>query len=109
VDDDNNDLDIGVVLADARDRSLAFARWSTQLSDYVQQQGSLDALRLRPISEPPWPRDDNPMLCYLVDRTAEIAHHDGSDVAIAWLVRQAWLEATVAERSRVAFLLADDH
>jgi hypothetical protein len=108
MDDENNDLDIGMLLADPRDRSEAYARWSTQLAEYVQQQGSLDALRLRPITEPPWPREDNPMLCYLVDRAVEIIDHDGSDAAITWLARQAWLEATIAERSRVAFLLADD-
>src|SRR5437588_12120288 len=101
--DDN--LDIGRLLADPGATSGAFGRWSEQLAVYVQQQGSLDALRLRPISEPPWPTDNNPMLSYLVERTREIAEHEDADVATAWLARQAWLEATIAERSRVARLL----
>jgi len=104
----DDDLDIGTLLADPGAASRAFTRWSDQLAVYVQQQGSLDALRLRPISEPPWPQDDNPMLSYLVERTAEIAEDDDTDVAIAWIARQAWLEATIAERSRVARLLSDE-
>jgi hypothetical protein len=104
----DDDLDIGMLLADPGAAGLAFTRWSEQLAVYVQHQGSLDALRLRPISEPPWPADDNPMLCYLVERTAEIAEDEDAEVATAWLARQAWLEATIAERSRVARLLSDE-
>ena len=104
----DDDLDIGMLLADPGSSSRAFSRWSERLAVYVRQQGSLDALRLRPISEPPWPTDDNPMLSYLVERTAEIAEDEDADVATAWLARQSWLEATIAERSRVARLLTDD-
>jgi hypothetical protein len=104
----DDSLDIGMLLADPVAASRAFARWSGRLAAYVQQQGSLDALRLRPISEPPWPTDDNPMLSYLVERTAEIAEDEDAGVAAAWLARQAWLEATIAERSRVARLLCDE-
>ena len=104
----DDDLDIGMLLADPGATSRAFGRWSEQLAVYVQQQGSLDALRLRPISEPPWPTDDNPMLSYLVERTAEIAADEDAAVAMASLARQAWLEATIAERSRVARLLSDE-
>ena len=106
--DDFDDIDIGVLLADPGEDSEVFARWSARLGQYVQGQGHLDALRLRPDTEAPWPRGDNPMLRYLIERSAEIAEHDGQAVAIAWLARQSWLEATIAERSRLARLLIDD-
>ena len=106
--DEVDDLDIGDVLAALGTESAVFARWSEQLGQYVQGQGSLDALRLRSNTEPPWPDGDNPMLCYLIERTSEIVDRDGIDPAIAWLATHAWLEATIAERSRLARALVDD-
>ena len=106
--EDFDDIDIGVLLADPGADSEVFARWSERLGQYVQAQGSLDALRLRPDTEAPWPPRDNPMLRYLIERAAEILEHDGIAVAIAWLATQTWLEATIAERSRLARLLVDD-
>jgi hypothetical protein len=106
--DELDDLDIGDVLADPGAESAVFARWNEQLGHYVQGQGSLDALRLRSNTEPPWPQVDNPMLCYLIERTSEIIERDGIDPAIAWLATHAWLEATIAERSRLARTLVDD-
>jgi hypothetical protein len=103
-----DDIDIGVLLADPGADSEAFARWGERLGQYVLSQGPLDALRLRPHDEAPWPHADNPMLGYLIERSAEIVERDGTEEAIAWLARQAWLEATIAERSRVARLLIDD-
>src|SRR3974390_1626518 len=67
------------------DDSEARARWNDQLSHYVDLQGPLDVLRLRPRTEPPWPTSDNPMLGYLVDRSAEIANEEGLGAALAWL------------------------
>jgi hypothetical protein len=107
-DDPDDDLDIGVLLADPGEQSDALARWSERLAQHVQGQGSLDALRLRPESEAPWPQPENPMLCYLLERAAEIIACDGVDGAMDWLARHAWLEATIAERGRVARLLVDD-
>jgi hypothetical protein len=106
--DDLNDRDIGVLLAEPSAQSSALARWSERLAQHVQGQGPLDALRLRPESEAPWPQPDNPMLCYLIERTAEIMDVDGPDRAFNWLATHAWLEATIAERGRVARLLVDD-
>ena len=40
------------------DDSEARARWNDRLSDYVDLQGALDVLRLRPRTEPPWPTSD---------------------------------------------------
>ena len=51
------------------DDSEARARWDDRLGAYVDVQGTLDVLRLRPQTEPPWPTSDNPMLGYLVDRS----------------------------------------
>jgi hypothetical protein len=106
--EDIDDPGIGVLLADPSEQSTALARWSERLADYVQGQGSLDALRLRPESEAPWPQPENPMLCYLVERTAEISDVEGVDRAMVWLATHVWLEATIAERGRLARLLVDD-
>jgi hypothetical protein len=48
------------------------------------------------------------MVGYLVERSAEIVENEGTGAAISWLARQAWFEATISERSRVARLLIDD-
>jgi hypothetical protein len=106
--DELEDLDIGVVLADPGTESEVSARWSEQLGHYVQGQGSLDALRLRSTTEPPWPHVDNPMVRYLIERTSEFVERDGIEAALAWLATHAWFEATIAERSRLARALVDD-
>ena len=80
------------------DDSEARARWDDRLGSYVDLQGPLDVLRLRPQTEPPWPTSDNPMLGYLVDRGAEIAGEEGLGAALAWLASNAWFEGAVAER-----------
>ena len=90
------------------DDSVALERWSDRLSQYVDLQGTLDALRLRPPSEPPWPASDNPMLGYLVERAAEIADESGLGAALAWLAANSWFEGAIAERSRFARLLDAD-
>jgi hypothetical protein len=90
------------------DDSEALARWKDRLSSYVDLQGTLDALRLRPSSEQPWPAFDNPMLGYLKERGAEIAAHDGLDAAMAWLAANSWFEGAIAERSRFIRLLDAD-
>jgi hypothetical protein len=87
------------------DDSEARARWDDRLGAYVDLQGPLDVLRLRPQTEPPWPTSDNPMLGYLVDRSAEIAGEEGLGTALAWLASNAWFEGAVAERSRFARFL----
>ena len=90
------------------DDSKALAHWKDRLSTYVDLQGTLDALRLRPASEQPWPAFDNPMLGYLKGRGAEIAAHDGIDAAMAWLAANSWFEGAIAERSRFIRLLDAD-
>jgi hypothetical protein len=93
--------------ADDRD-SVARTEWADRLSRYVDQQGPIDALRLRSPSEPPWPQTDNPMVGYLTDRSSEIFAEEGLDAALAWLVSNAWFEGVVAERVRIARLLDDE-
>jgi hypothetical protein len=90
------------------DDSEALERWKQRLSSYVDLQGTLDALRLRPSSEQPWPAFDNPMLGYLKERSSEIAANDGLDAALAWLAANAWFEGAIAERSRFIRLLDAD-
>jgi hypothetical protein len=90
------------------DDSEALARWKDRLSSYVDLQGTLDALRLRPSSEQPWPAFDNPMLGYLKERASEIAANDGLAAALAWLAANAWFEGAIAERSRFIRLLDAD-
>ena len=105
---DLDDMDIGELLAEPGAHSAVFARWTERLGNYVQSQGPLDALRLRPIPEAPWPDDDNPMLCYLRERATEMLEDDGIACAIEWLANHAWFEATIAERSRLSRMLVDD-
>jgi hypothetical protein len=108
VEDRDPDVDIADLLAGDGDDSVALARWKDRLSEYVDRQGSLDALRLRSPSEPPWPATDNPMLGYLSERSQEIATEDGIDTALAWLARCAWFEGAISERARIARLV-DEH
>jgi hypothetical protein len=100
--------DIADVLAGDEDDSVALAHWKDRLSDYVDRQGTLDALRLRSSDEAPWPAPDNPMLGFLRDRSAEIAAEDGLNVALAWLARNAWFEGAIAERARITRLIDED-
>jgi len=100
--------DIADLLAGDEDDSVALAHWKDRLSDYVDRQGALDALRLRDPTEAPWPALGNPMLGYLRDRTAEIEAEDGIGVALAWLARNAWFEGAVAERARITRLIDED-
>ena len=93
--------------ADHNDASAAHAEWADRLARYVDQQGPMDALRLRPPSEPPWPQTANPMLGYLIERSSEIARDDGLDAALEWIGTNAWFEGVIAERVRIARLLDD--
>jgi hypothetical protein len=90
------------------DGGAALARWKDRLSQYVDLQGTLDALRLRPSSEQPWPAFDNPMLGYLKERSAEIVAKDGLEAAVTWLAANAWFEGALAERSRIIRVLDAD-
>jgi hypothetical protein len=103
--DDDLEVEFATLYADD---SEALARWKDQLSEYVDLQGTLDALRLRPSSEQPWPAFDNPMLGYLRERGTEIAAQDGLAAAVAWLAANAWFEGAIAERSRFIRLLDAD-
>lgn len=87
--------------ADEHDASATRNRWSDQLTEYVNRQGPLDAIRLRPASEPPWPAPDNPMFAYLLERSSEIANEVDLADALRWLGLSAWLEGCIAERTRV--------
>ncbi len=88
--------------------SVALGKWKDRLGRYVDGQGTLDALRLRRPSEPPWPAPDNPMLGYLYERSREIVLTEGADTALAWLASNAWFEGAIAERSRFARHLNND-
>ena len=90
------------------EESAALEKWRDRLSGYVDGQGSLDALRLRRPSDPPWPAPDNPMLGYLYERSREIVIAEGADTALAWLASNAWFEGAIAERSRFARHLNTD-
>jgi hypothetical protein len=107
---DGHDMDVEIaeLLAEEGGDSVALARWKERLSDYVDRQGALDALRLRSQTEAPWPAVDNPMLGYLSERSTEIAAEAGIDAALAWLVRNAWFEGAIAERARIAGLIDQD-
>jgi hypothetical protein len=95
-------------LVDGFDDSAARAHWADQLGRYVDQQGAMDALRLRSPSEAPWPQVDNPMVGYLVERGSEIAAESGLDAALEWLATNAWFEGVIAERVRIARLLDNE-
>jgi uncharacterized protein (DUF2236 family) len=95
-------------LVDSFDDSAARAEWADRLARYVDQQGAMDALRLRSPSEPPWPQAENPMVGYLVSRGAEIVAERGLDAALEWLATNAWFEGVIAERVRIARLLDDE-
>jgi hypothetical protein len=90
------------------EESAALAKWRDRLGGYVEGQGTLDALRLRRPSDPPWPAPDNPMFGYLYERGREIVLTDGTDTALAWLASNAWFEGAIAERSRFARHLNTD-
>jgi hypothetical protein len=100
--------DIADLLASDEDDSVAHAHWKDRLSEYVDHQGALDALRLRTPTEAPWPALGNPMLGYLRDRAVEIEAEDGIGVALAWLARNAWFEGAIAERARITRLIDED-
>jgi hypothetical protein len=108
-DDSIDDIDFEDAIAHLyEDGGPALARWKDRLSQYVDLQGTLDALRLRPSSEQPWPAFDNPMVGYLKERTAEIVAKDGLEAAVTWLAANAWFEGALAERSRFIRLLDAD-
>ena len=104
---DSDDDIIDLLVGDAGD-TVALARWKDRLRLYVEQQGPLDALRLRSPSEPPWPATENPMVGYLIERCAEIATEDGFDAGVAWLAANAWFEGVIAERARIERLIDED-
>ena len=106
--DQDQEIEIADLLAADDDDSVVLARWKDQLSAYVDAQGSLDALRLRADTEPPWPAADNPMLTYLRERGAEMAADEGLAAALAWIARHAWFEGAIAERARIARLIDED-
>ncbi len=93
---------------DEHDASAARSRWNDRLSEYVNKQGSLDAVRLRPLSEPPWPADENPMFSYLLERASEVAVESDLEAALRWLGLNVWLEGCLAERTRVFRALDDE-
>jgi hypothetical protein len=97
---------VELLVGDA-DKSDAIALWRDRLSRYIEQQGPLDALRLRSSSEPPWPAVDNPMVGYLIARSREIAGEDGLEDALSSLAANAWFEGVIAERARIARLIED--
>jgi hypothetical protein len=109
--DDFDHRDFGVasidLLAGDADDGPARARWKDRLSRYVEQQGPLDALRLRSPSEPPWPETNSPMIGFLIERCIEIARGDDLDSAAKWLAANAWIEGVIAERSRIERLISE--
>jgi hypothetical protein len=100
-------IDLGI--QDPAAESEARTQWRAHLDEYVRSQGGIDALRLRPSDEAPWPQDDNPMYRYLVERAGELANSQDQEAAMQWLAARTWFEATLAERSRVARMLVDEH
>jgi len=104
---DSDDDIIDVLVGDAAD-TVALARWKDRLRLYVEQQGPLDALRLRSQSEPPWPAPENPMVGYLIERCTEMAAEDGLDAAITWLAANAWFEGVISERARIERLIDEN-
>lgn len=83
------------------DDDTVLARRKDRLGQYVDLQGTLDVLRLRPSCERPWPAADNPMFGYLKERGTQIVTEGGRQAAISWLAANAWFEGVLAERARV--------
>jgi hypothetical protein len=102
------DDDLADLLARDEDDSDALARWKDRLSQYVDRQGPIDAVRLRTPTEAPWPATDNPMLRYLSEGSKEIVTEDSVDTAVAWLATNAWFEGAISERARIARLVDED-
>jgi len=50
----------------------------------------------------PWRDAYNPMLEYLVHRSAEMAQSDGRPAAVIWLAVQAWFEGALAALANAA-------
>ena len=103
--DDLFDSEIARLYADD---SEALARWKARLSQYVDSQGTLDALDCGRRRNSRGPRSNNPMLGYLVERCIEIEDESGLGTAVAWLAANSWFEGAIAERSRFIRLLDAD-
>ena len=104
---DSDDDIIDLLVGDGAD-NVALAHWKDRLRLYVEQQGPLDALRLRSPSEPPWPAPDNPMVGYLIERCTEMATDEGFEAALTWLAANAWFEGVISERARIERLIDEN-
>ena len=104
---DSDDDIIDLLVGDAAD-TVALAHWKDRLRQYVEQQGPLDALRLRSPSEPPWPAPENPMVGYLIERCTEMATEEGFEAAVTWLAANAWFEGVISERARIERLIDEN-
>ena len=71
-------------------------RWSKELANYLDSQRDVEHLRDRDVPEFPFPRTDNPMVAYLVQRSEEMAEADGRPTAVLWLAVHAWFEGALA-------------
>jgi len=80
------DMQTGLLLFDIREANYAYYHLGTL--KHAEEGPSLGidrSFRIAFLGEA-----DNPMLGYLVDRSAEIAGEEGLGAALAWLASNAW-------------------
>lgn len=75
---------------------VTIERFSDRLAVYLEGQSAVESLRDVDMPQFPWPDTYNPMLEYLVHRSAEIAESDGRPAAVIWLAAHAWFEGSLA-------------
>jgi hypothetical protein len=81
---------------------------SERLDAYLDAQGEpIEALRNRSQPNRPWPETDNPMLEYLMRRSAEISDTDSVREAIVWLTVHAWFEGALEARAEMLRSITD--
>lgn len=86
---------------DDSEGSSACERWNEQLTQYLEGQDGVEALRLRSQPHPPWPELDNPMTGYLIEQAAEICERHNLESALAWAVVHAWFETALDTRAAI--------
>ena len=81
---------------------------SDRLDAYLDGQGEeIERLRARSQPNRPWPEADNPMLEYLVKRSAEILENESPREAMIWLAVHAWFEGALEARADMLRSISD--
>lgn len=81
---------------------------SDRLDAYLDGQGeTIESLRGRSQPSRPWPETDNPMLEYLIKRSAEILEDESPREALIWLAVHSWFEGALEARAEVLRSISD--